>query len=239
MTGPEEFGILGREVHVWALSTHVSDTRVHLLETRLSDDERLRAERFRHRDARAGFVVTRYALRWLLGRYMGGSAEDLALRYTSMGKPFLAMAHADIRFSVAHSRGVALLAFGAIDVGIDVERIRPVAREARIAARVFDERTRALLASLPAAERRSAFFAAWTQREALVKAVGGALLATRDPLDFRWPAAIAPRRLECPGSSGATEIWTVASLPESDGYAAALVAAGEIDVVRTWRLDLP
>lgn len=228
----------GPEAHVWTLSTDVDDARFDDLEARLSREERARAARMRHAGTRNGFVVARSALRRLLAGYLGEPADGLELRYSSKGKPVLVPGREqDLRFSVAHSGGLALIAFARMDVGVDIERIRTVPRERRLIMRVFPQATRAVLAALPAAERREAFFAAWTQREALVKAIGGALLATHDPLDFQWPHLPAPRHFEHAADDGATTTWTVAPLPQPAGFAATLVAQGTLENVRLLPFD--
>ena len=177
-------------------------------------------------------MVARVALRELLARYLG-TDEPVELRYSAAGKPSLDSASpVGLHFSLAHAGGVALLAFGRFDVGVDVERVRPVTHAARIAERVFPARTRAVLATVGPDEWWQAFFAAWTQREALVKAVGGVLLATRDPLDFVWPPPSGVRRfVEDPGTAAARD-WTIAHLPTESDLTAALVAAGPIERLR-------
>jgi 4'-phosphopantetheinyl transferase len=233
---PEELRISTREAHVWMLSTDASEAQVRSLSDLLSEEERARAERIRHAATRSGFVATRSALRSLLGRYLGGDPARLRLQYSTRGKPALEAQHnAVLHFSVAHSGGIALLAFARVEVGIDVERVRRLAREAKVTERLFAGRTRALLESLPPAQRLDAFFAAWTQREALVKAVGGALLVTRDPLDFEWPRQPGPRIHRVPHDDGREVSWTVATIPPATGFAATLVTAGELDEVRHWR----
>jgi 4'-phosphopantetheinyl transferase len=235
---PEELRISSREAHVWMLSTEASEAQVDRLAALLSEEERVRAERMRHAATRSGFVATRSALRSLLGRYMGGDPTRFRLQYSTRGKPALDTQHeAGLHFSVAHSGGIALLAFARVEVGIDVERVRRLARAERVTERVFAGRTRALLESLPQAQRLDAFFAAWTQREALVKAVGGALLVTRDPLEFEWPRPPGLRVLRVPHDDGHEAAWTVAAIPNATGFAATLVTAGELDEVRHWRFN--
>jgi 4'-phosphopantetheinyl transferase len=183
-------------------------------------------------------VATRWALRSILALYLGGDPARLQLRYSTRGKPALDARHeAGLHFSVAHSGGIALLAFARAEVGIDIERVRRLAREARVTERLFAGRTRTVLESLPAAQRLDAFFAAWTQREALVKAVGGALMVTHDPLEFEWPRPAGPRLQRVPHEEGGERTWTVAAIPHSPGFAATLVTAGELDEVRHWRFD--
>jgi 4'-phosphopantetheinyl transferase len=216
------------EAHIWMVRTDAEAIDVDLWLHALGTTERVRAERFRHASGRSGFVIARSALRHLLGRYLDVLPATIELRQTPSGKPELAGQHAsDLRFSVAHSGAIALLSFAAVEVGVDVERIRPIARSERIASRVFSDAMRQRLADVSPADRQDAFFAAWTQREALVKAVGGTLLATHDPLEFEWPVPDGPRVFGLPTASPSHH-WTVLKLPQPEGYAAAFVAAGDV-----------
>lgn len=223
------------EAHVWSCVTTVSDATVEAKLAHLSGEELRRVERFRHRAGLAGFVVTRSALRGLLGGYLGVSPAEVSLRFSPTGKPVLAAEHETaLRFSVAHSGGVALLSFALVDVGVDVERIRPIARLSRIARRIFTQPIPDRLANVPPADLLPAFFAAWTQREAVVKALGGTMLATSDPLDFTWPPPSSPRHFTEAGT-GAERHWTIAALPQPEGFAATLVAAGRLRRIRLLR----
>jgi 4'-phosphopantetheinyl transferase len=220
------------DAHIWMVRTDPDATDVALWMHALESDERKRADRYRHAAGRSGFVVARSALRRLLGRYLDVAPSAIVLRRTATGKPELAGAHdSAVRFSVAHSGGIALLSFASVDVGVDVERIRPVARAGRIVSRVFSASMQRRLAAVSPDEWEDAFFAAWTQREALVKAVGGVLMATRDPLEFEWPPSRGPRVFAVPTASSPSR-WTVARLPQPEGYAAAFVAAGDVRNVR-------
>jgi 4'-phosphopantetheinyl transferase len=231
-TPSETLSLNPGDAHIWMVRTDPDATDVALWMHALESDERERADRFRHAAGRSGFVVARSVLRHLLGRYLDIAPSAIALRRTATGKPELAGEHASaVRFSVAHSGGIALLSFAAIDVGVDVERIRPVARAGRIVSRVFSESMRRRLAAVSHDEWEDAFFAAWTQREALVKAVGGALMATRDPLEFEWPPSLGPRVFTGPDAASPNR-WTVARLPLPEGYAAAFVAAGDVPNLR-------
>jgi 4'-phosphopantetheinyl transferase len=209
-------------VEVWRVRTTIRDTRP-LLEI-LSADERERAARLFDGARRARFVLARAALRHLLCGYLGGDPADLELRYSAAGKPYVARGDgAGLRFSVTHAGDLALLAFASgRDVGIDIERARPPRRVARIAARLFDVPTQRLLETLAPAERTLAFHHAWTQREAYVKAVGGTIFGTHDPLPFRWPRP--DRDVYQPPGDGA---WTIAALRPADGYIGTLVIEGE------------
>ncbi len=224
-------GFHSREAHVWAVRTDVPGAVLVRLSKQLPEEERRRAERIRDGSTLRGFVVGRSRLRVRLAGVLGVAPASIALRTAASGKPELSEPGSGLTFSIAHSGDVVLVAVAAVDVGVDIERVRPVRRAARVSERVFPERTLARLGAVSDSEREDAFFAAWAQHEALVKAVGGRLLMTRDPLEFDWPPLVRPRVYR--ESSGA--VWTVAHLPPLPGYAAALVAAGELERVHLWR----
>lgn len=165
--------------------------------------------------ARSRFVVTRNALRSRLAGYLGCAPAHVGFDYGDMGKPHL-RSEEWLHFSVAHAGDLALLAFAReAPVGVDVERLRRVPRQERIARRVLAPASAEALERIPHEERDRAFIWAWTQREAYVKAIGSGLLRSPDPLPFVWP----PRPHESAG-------WQVAPLPSPDGYYACLVVHG-------------
>lgn len=180
----------------------------------LSHDEAERARTLAE-PARSRFMLTRSALRTRLADYLGCAAGDVGFDYGEMGKPHL-RSDERLHFSVAHTGDLALLAFAReAPVGIDIERLRSVRRQQRIARRVLAPASAEALARIPAAERDEAFIWAWTQREAYVKAIGSGLLRSPDPLPFVWP----PRPYESAG-------WQVMPLPVATDYSACLVIHG-------------
>ena len=199
----------GASVHVWRLRIPaVTATLDGLVPGEIERASRLREP------ARSRFVATRHALRIRLGDYLGRAGDSLEFDYGETGKPVL-RADPELHFSVAHSGDLALLAFARSPVGIDLERIRRVPRQARIAPRVLAPDSVLALAALPAQERDDAFIWTWTQREAYVKAIGGGVLRSHDPLPFLWP----PRLHEAAG-------WTVVPLAADARHHACLVVEG-------------
>lgn len=206
---------LGRGgVHVWRV--RVEDA-LDGPPASLSREECERAERLRGR-ARARFIATRAALRDRLASYLGRAPGSIAFRYGETGKPMLleAAAASDVHFSVAHSGDVALIAVArGPAVGVDLERIRAVPRRARVAARVLAAASAAVLESLEEDVRDEAFIWAWTQREAYVKAIGGGVLRSADPLPLVWP----PRPCARAG-------WSIFPLEAQPHHRACLVVEG-------------
>lgn len=141
----------------------------------LPDDERARADRMGDAGARRRFVYGRACLRSALAGLTGRAPRELRFRYGKHGRPFLPGGPS---FSLSHSGDAALVAVTRGGrVGVDVERVRPVARMDAVAARRFAPAERAWLAAAPAGGRAEAFFRIWTRKEAFAKALGGGLAA--------------------------------------------------------------
>jgi len=78
-----------------------------------------------------------------------------------------------VHFNTSHTRGLSLYIFTrSRPVGIDVEEIHPAAEYTSIMQNFFPPVETRLIAALPEDQRRSAFYALWTQKESLAKAIG-------------------------------------------------------------------
>ena len=136
-TAPRRQRLAEGEVQVFRASLDSPSVPAPELLPLLSEVERVRARRFCFEHDRDRFVAGRGTLRLLLGAYLAEEPERLVFAYGPRGKPSLKDA-ADVRFNVSHSAGLALLAFAwGVDVGVDLERERPVPEAAEIAARLF------------------------------------------------------------------------------------------------------
>src|SRR5260370_39924018 len=92
-------------------------------------EEALRAARFATPPLRRRYLRAHAALRTILS-----SVTNVPLEFGihEKGKPFLASAP-EIRFNLAHSRGMALVAVAPdVEVGVDIERIRPLPEYAAV-----------------------------------------------------------------------------------------------------------
>jgi 4'-phosphopantetheinyl transferase len=231
-------GLRAGDVDVWYVDLAVDAATVAQLAAGLTQDERARAGRFpSERDARR-FVVTRGAVRAVLGRYLGVTPRDLAFVYGAHGKPALDGAHAPLGFNVSHSGDVAVVAAGwQRAVGVDVEAWRPLPDLAALAARVFAPAERAVLEALAPIDRPAAFFRCWTRKEAFIKATGQGLA---QPLDGFIVSLGEPARfLDIGGDAAALARWTLHDLHPREGYAGALVVerAARAVVVRAWSAE--
>ncbi len=199
----------------------------------LSEEERQRCGQFRFGPLRQRYLLARAALRRLLAGYLGVAAEGIQLSYGDHGKPFLQDPSSRLQFNLAHSGDLCVLAFTLdSNVGVDVERIRPLRDAAAVAQRFFAKEECADLKQVPAADQQRAFFRCWTRKEAFVKAVGAGLYF---PLSrFRVSLGDTAALLQVDGSLSEAESWRLHDLPVPCRYAAALAVKNRESKVRAF-----
>lgn len=210
------------EVQIWRVALEPPPEALARFERCLAPDELARADRFHFARERRRYVVTRAALRILLGRMLSLEAADVCLQYGAEGKPSLATAHqSDLQFNVAHSHELALVALArGPALGVDLEYRRELDDAQRIAQRFFSTQEVAALLAAPAAQQQTLFFRIWTRKEAFVKATGKGLSQELDAFDVM---AADGSPLSHVAFNGAVTPWRVFDLTPGEPYAAALV----------------
>ncbi|MDZ4857897.1 MAG: 4'-phosphopantetheinyl transferase superfamily protein [Candidatus Hydrogenedentes bacterium] len=220
---PQQFPELrAGDVHVWKIPLNQTPAVICALSRALASDERERAARFHFEKGRQQYIVSRGALRELLGGYLGESAAAIRFDYSPRGKPGLDTAHAsDIAFNLTHSGALALAAFArGARVGVDIERMRDEFDSQRIADRFFTPEESAALRGADESERLLRFAEQWTRKESFIKARGEGLSFPLDAFSILLEGEeLALRIAQSPVEAGR---WTVRDLEIDEGYAAAL-----------------
>jgi 4'-phosphopantetheinyl transferase len=218
------------EAHLWRVELIAAMRDTSLRQT-LDAADRQRSAQLQP-PAREAFETTRGALRRILGGYLQRDPASLRFESGSRGKPTLAgAARGELRFNISHSAEYALLAItSGREVGVDIERVRPVRRMRRITSRLFHPATHSWLEQLNEPERSLAFAAAWTQLEAHVKAMGAGIFDANPRLACVWPIEAQP--LVHLAEPVADSRWTIIGWQPADGYAGACVVEGAVTHVR-------
>jgi 4'-phosphopantetheinyl transferase len=213
-------------VHVWRVPL-VSEDEARALRPLLSDAERVRADRF-FRDAhRIRYTIAHGWLRRILSFYVSEEATALVFEEGAHGKPALAAsaAHSGVQFNLAHSAELALIAVTrGRAVGVDLEQWDAEIEHIELSERFFSPSERAALRALEGMGDAvvAAFFAAWSRKEAYLKATGDGITRGLHHFDVSLDAdraqLLADRRDE-----HATSRWIMSSLDAAPNYSAALV----------------
>ena len=158
----QDWALPGEPFRLVAVATAAADW-----EERLPAEARGRAARFTDPKARAQAGASEWFKACWLPRALG--LERVEWKTGTHGKPRLARAASEWGFNLSHAGDyvVAALAKGAA-IGVDLESLARKADVDALGERVFSEseRTQAREGG------RAAFFALWSQKEALLKALG-------------------------------------------------------------------
>lgn len=199
-------------VAVWKLDLSLSAPSFAAARACLSPAELEHYGRFRHREDAWRFALTRATLRELLGQRLDMPAREVPLERDSWGKPRLAGSQAPC-FSVSYARHAALIAVSTVHpVGVDIE----------CATRPFpDEVVRHVVLPSTASDDPT-LYAAWTAKEAVLKAWGCGL--HEDAMSLYASPGGCDRFILCFGNAEVTDTlaWR---LEVGAGYAAAIAIA--------------
>jgi 4'-phosphopantetheinyl transferase len=230
--GPERPALEPGEVHLWRIALDAGVPVGADPLAALAPAERRRADSFLRREDAHQFALTRAAVRDILGRYLDTPAADVTFSTGRGGKP-RALGRDGApgpRYNSTHSHRLALCAVASVDVGVDLEWMRPAPIAAGIAAGIVSP-DGPIRADEPASvERDWAFFTAWTRTEAALKATGEGLSA----IDRRPPAMI--RALAELRTGAYAPGLRIVDLPVGLDYvgALAMIGGGSVAVTRCW-----
>ena len=215
-------------VHLWKANLKVESQSETGFRTLLSDEEQLRADRFRFSEHRRRFTVARGMLRRLLGYYLHQSPEKIALRYGPFGKPFLSR-YEFLKFNLSHADDLALFGF-ALDheIGIDLERINTGIEFQQLARHFFARKEMAMLLELPPEQRLQGFFNCWNRKEAFVKAKGEGLSFPLDQFEVSLKPGEPARILATNWDPDEKAEWSLFSFDPAPDFLAALAIRGKI-----------
>lgn len=229
--GPQEARLSANEVHVWCARLDARPDQVSLYWQTLSSDEKERAERFRFPVDRERFVIARFVLRMLAGRYLGLPGSSLRFRYGPFGKPTLDGGHgSSLRFNVAHSGGLAVYAFAdRQEVGVDLETEHTARLQAGVPDSCFTPAEQQALATLAPGQRRQVMLALWTRKEAYLKALGCGLQHAPSSFEMSVPPA-PPALLREPRGERDARSWFFSDLQPAPGLVGTLCMESRVNV---------
>src|SRR5688500_8563942 len=211
--------------YVWRI--RLGDRRdANALRGLLSDDERTRADSFDTDDRRMRYTAAHAWKRRILSHYVGIEPRALEFSADALGKPSLSgrAAAAGLHFNLSRSGDIALVALSCDGpIGVDVERWKRDTDYLHVAEQYFSVAEYDSLRSLAddSALLMVGFFAAWTRKEAYLKATGHGIARGLRHFDVTIipgvPARLSTDRLD----SNATREWALHAITLDAGYSAA------------------
>ena len=215
--------------HVWCASLDEPPIAHQRLFEIARDAERVARERDRLRS-----VAARGLLRMLLASYLDIRPDDVQLRLGAHGKPHLSNPQG-LQFNVSHAHDLALYAVTRSgEVGVDLEHVRPIASNLRIAKRFFTPGEFEAIVALPEQERDQAFFRCWTRKEAYVKARGGGLSIPLNEFQVEVEPASTATLLRSTSAPEEVARWQLYDLQPAPDFIGAVCVERHVQQIACW-----
>ncbi len=239
-TGPDTAGRRAEDrLDVWQASLECGRDILEQLHGCLNAEELARARRFRMPHHQRRWAVARATVRHVLAGYLECPPAQVAFCYGPQGKPALASGgEVGLRFNLSHSHERVLVGVTwNRELGIDLERFRPMKNHQALAERYFSAWEAAALAALPDDQRLPAFFRTWTRKEAYLKARGTGLTERLRNFDVEVRPSEPCRLLATRPQAEECHRWYLIHLDCGTDYVAAAAVEGSPVVVRRfdWR----
>lgn len=221
---------LGKGTHLWRICLDTPE-QLHQL---LSAEEKARIARFHFSHDRARHTVARGRLRQILGNYLCVAPEKLAFGYAEKGKPFL-KDYPDLQFNLSHAGKWGLLGVCRNrEIGVDVEPVDRSFAVADLVNRFFSPVEIPVILNQPEKEQHSAFFRAWTRKEAIIKAHGDGLSLPLSQFGVSIKLQEEVRLLHLDWSPQQCGEWQLTSFTLAPEVPGAVAMRGELGEVRFW-----
>lgn len=158
-------------IHLWAANVSESCWKAGIFERLLryvSAEKREKINRYLHIDDRRRCLIGDVLIRSWVQANMGLANGKLVFTLNPYGKPLLASI--DLSFNISHSGCWVAAIFHRDPVGVDIERIAPIAYD--IARTCFSVEEYESLCKRKDDEKLTCFYDLWTIKESYIKAVG-------------------------------------------------------------------
>lgn len=232
---PRKTDLKPNSVHIWGWELTATPAQLENHKQLLTPKEKERLERFYFEKHQHQFAVAHGMLHSVLSRYLHIEPALICFDYQSHGKPELTSKQNPhrLQFNLSHSGDIALLAVTKeIPIGIDVEQIKP-RHHLELAKNIMSKTEYEEFSVLKDEEKEDLFFHVWTQKEAVIKALGQGLSfsLSRFSVSIRPPAQL----VSLDGAPYPKE-WTLQDLVMPKGYKATFACCQKIKDYFCWEI---
>lgn len=154
----------------------------------LSNEEKQRYHNFKVDGRRKLYIITWITLRLLLSKYINKKPEQIIFYKNKYGKPFIKAS--SLKFNISHSKEKLVVAISECEVGVDIEYIDINFDIDDIMGIVLSENEKSFIKTLKPELQRKQFFLYWTQKEALLKAIGTGINIDLNTLEINSSTAV-------------------------------------------------
>jgi 4'-phosphopantetheinyl transferase len=164
----DELKLVG-DVDIWKIPISSNLKLISKFSDILSGKEQRRAERYHQQKDKDRFILSRIALRILIGKYSGIPPHTIIFAEGINKKPFAENINLkNFQYNLSHAENFIVIAFSKSEIGIDIEKVDKNFSFKEILEQNFSDGEIAFIKNSNASSDN--FYLLWTRKEALLKA---------------------------------------------------------------------
>ncbi|WP_051271243.1 4'-phosphopantetheinyl transferase family protein [Shimazuella kribbensis] len=161
-----------KHVDLWLFSIDPQDYKNNKFLSILSIEEQEKAAKFHFSSDREKFVISHGIMRQLLSSYLACDPQEIQYEKNAYGKPSLSSPSSYVHFNLSHSSQLGALAVSSHPIGVDIEYIHVLDDYVSLTKHFLSEKESKYFRDLESRDQKTAFYRAWTIKEAYIKAIG-------------------------------------------------------------------
>jgi 4'-phosphopantetheinyl transferase len=217
---------LKEQADVWRINISSNLSMLESFLSILHPDEIARANRYYQTKDRNRFIISRGALRIILGKYLNKQPALIEFKTGINKKPYINTNHMRLCYNISHSGDWILLGISDSEIGADTEQVNFTFNYKDV---LQDNFSSAEIDHINQTSQVERFFMLWTRKEALTKATGKGLDNDLKLIPCLDGIHIAQSRTI---SSG--EDWLISTFKLSGNYLASVANNIKIVTIRFW-----
>jgi 4'-phosphopantetheinyl transferase len=219
---------INNQADIWRINVHSNSSLIPELLPLLTQAELVKCGRFRQKHDSDRFIISRSAIKLIMGRYLKRKPALIEIETGENKKPYIK--DSPLFYNLSHSGDWIILAVSDSAIGIDTEMVNNSFDFSDVINEYFSPAEFSFITEENSAER---FFMLWTRKEALTKATGKGL---DDDLKF-IPSLDNEHYLKGNILSSKNN-WAIFSFILAENYLASVAVNIETGNIRFWETDL-
>jgi 4'-phosphopantetheinyl transferase len=222
---------ISNNLDIWKIGVSSNISLIDDFLIMLTPDEITRANRFYQLKDRNRFIVSRGALRLILGKYLNQSSSNVEFGIGENSKPYIKSGNPlNLQYNLSHSGDGILLAVSNSAIGADIEFINQSFGFNEVLDDNFSIDEINYINEENSVDR---FFRLWTRKEALTKATAQGLDG-----DLRLIPGLDGTHVIQPGIIASNANWLIKTFALNNQYIASIASAPFVNKISFWDLDV-
>jgi len=227
-----ESNLSKNEVHIWLVNVNDQFVAFNYYLSLLSLEEKEQAKNYIFHKHSNNFIIRRAILRIILSFYLNVPPKDILISIDKNGKPYLNYSELNVFFNLSHSSDLVYYAISSESyMGIDIEYIQDLDLEKDLLTLVLHSEEYIFFEGLFSHQKRDFFYRYWTQKEALVKAVGSGLSHPLSNIHIDFSDYLSPSLVRFDQKEN-TNNWSLALLKTPSNYVAHIALNGVMNSIK-------